>query len=335
MKCVVALCLAGLVVGNNEPEPASFTTSVAEELAPAPAVESSPPSTTLANPSTTLAQDPEDTTAVATTTATTPSATTSSATTPPATTPFNGTTAAPAPAPTHVHTITLGVTVNNISEIQNEAALIQSVTSAMQTAAAAGANVTVVLHHITVTSTYTGLDVINCDELITAYAAMVNISHASVRCNNASHSTVSGARRLLDATMEAKITNDDNTDVVQKAKDVAAQNSGATLLAKLKEANPEGYANQSSITLPDPPVTAMSLTTEVTGTETAPTVSDIVTEVQNEVPGGAVATASVSTVTVPPATTTATTTASGIEDDHAAIAPMMTFWAVLYACAMN
>jgi hypothetical protein len=315
MKCVLVLCLA-VLSHSVEPEPDTYTTTFEGEPAPAPASGATAPvtsSTAQQLGSTSTEQDSvvDTSTSMAA-----------------------GTTQAPM-----VHKMAVTVSLNNISEIISEAALMAKLTTAMTKAAGSGATVKVVIQFINIQSLFGGFSSINHDDIITAYAAMAGLNVSQISVNNQTHSSVAGGRRLLsDATVIANVPNTEGVDCVAESQRIIAANSASALTAQLKTVNSNAYANLSC-TLPNPPIAAFSVTTEVTGTSSAPTAADVETEVGTAVGGTVTATviSSSPASSTSAAAATSTSTPGNIvgQDDHAPIAPMMTLWAVVYAFMMS
>jgi hypothetical protein len=229
------------------------------------------------------------------------------------------------------HSIALTVSLNNLTQVASEELLLQQLTQATQNSAGTGATVTVVIHYITVKSTYAGFITINHNDIITAYAAMANISISRITVNNQTY--VSGGRRLTEsAEILAQVDNEDGVDVVQKSKSVADANNAAVLLDQLRNVDPVAYAT-TGIGLTSPPISLLSATTKVTGTPVAPAAGAVQAQVASSIPGGGTVTVSVSsnapTTTAP--STTSYTWDPNVDDDHAPLGPMMTVWFAIYA----
>jgi hypothetical protein len=343
MKCVLALCLAQVVMcSTSEPEPdTSFTTTLEDEPAPAPALAAS----TSAATSSAAATSSGSATSSAAATTTAQLARSSAA----ATTTSNGnvvgdttttgaagtaTTSTP-PAVVYEHIVEITVELN-ISGIVKEADLLDQLKQGVGDAAGSGATVVITIEYVSVTSVIGNLpSPINVDELVTAYASMTSMTDLSlILVNNATHSNYGGGRRLAEAIVVVKVLNDANTDVVVESQRIQRENSAQALATELVKLNPSTYENLA-LTLP-PPTTQLSVTSVITGASSAPTASDIQVQVVNKIPGATV-TASVVTVTVPPATGTATTTANtNLENDnHTPLAPLITIWAIVYAFVVS
>lgn len=276
------------------------------------------------------------------------------------------TTAAPAPAPSataavtttgasanttaavlYSHTVQFSMTLSNINNITSEAQLVASLASGI--ASTTGGNVTVVIQHIKIRSTYGGLPSgFSCDLVITAYANMTNLNTAQVTCNGNAYnsggrrleaveflaqgenSAEAAARRLsTSADMEATIANTGDSDVVQSMKNVIGNTSVSGFQSALNAAG----VNASSLSETSPPTPAVSVSSTVTGSAVQSVNSaSLQSSVAAAVPGGA-SVANVTVTTTSEATTTAASSSgssgSGGSGARPIAAPMMTILAAV------
>jgi hypothetical protein len=240
------------------------------------------------------------------------------------------------------------VTLSNINSITSEAQLVSSLASGI--ASSTGGNVTVVIQHIKISSTYGGLPSgFDCNLVITAYANMTSLSTSVVTCNGAAYS---GGRRLefleegenavgaalrrltTSAAMEATIANSGSTDVVQSMKNVVANTSVSAFSSALQAAG----VNSSSLAETQPPTPAVSVSSTVTGSAVATVTSaSIQSTVAAAVPGGAnvsavaVTTASEATTTSDNNSSSSAATGGGTAGAEKMASPMMTVLAAVVA----
>jgi hypothetical protein len=231
------------------------------------------------------------------------------------------------------HAVALTVTLTNISEVTDEATLIQQITDGLLAAAGGGsASVTeVVIEFINVVSVYSNLPQIVVDAIIEAYVAMTSVARSSVTVNGEAHSQDGGRRLQSDATVKAKVTKTTGVDIVQASQALSQSVSLSVMLTQLAATSSYDTASLSTVTMAAI-TTELSVTTKVRGTATAPAIADIATQIGNSITSGG-ATVAVTSVT---SNDVATTTAASVEDNHAPVASLMILWAaVCYAFVMG
>jgi len=250
-----------------------------------------------------------------------------------------------APTAGYTHQVSTSVIIGNISLLPNsEAAFLAQLADAMGTAS--GGTAAVTLSSMLVGSTYGGLaDDLNETKFIIAYAALTGIHHTTVTTNNASHPAAGGRRLAIDAVVQATITNDASTDIVQAAKSVAGATTASGMTTQL---NVQGV-DTSALALTQSPAVKAVISATITGATTSSINTDsLASAVSSAVPGGATLSGlSVSTSggpgnsgtgnTVQVTGTAAGTAAPTTYDDSGAIgivAPAMAIWAAMCAFMM-
>jgi hypothetical protein len=242
------------------------------------------------------------------------------------------------------------MTLSNINSITSEAHLIASLASGI--ASSTGGNVTVVIQHIKIASTYGGLPSgFSCDLVITAYANMTNLNTAQVTCNGNSHSggrrleaveflaqgensAEAAARRLsTSAAMEATIANTDDSDVVQSTKNVIGNTSVSGFQSALNAAG----VSVSSLSETSPPTPAVSVSSTVTGSAVQSVSSaSLQSSVASAVPGGANVTGvAVTTASEAATTTAASSSGSGAGGDGGGARPIAAPMGTILAAVMT
>lgn len=284
LKCLLFLYLADVVVSDPSPEPepspesvASMSTTLNEDSAPAPAP--SPASASESTTSTTTENTLTTTEQISTTTGQMTSTTKQQV----------------------VHTITLVVSLSNISAITDEAALMQQLASGIRNAAGGSGNitVTVVLHFINVDTLYGGLPQIVIDDIVAAYAAMVSVNASTV---SVKITVSSGSGRRLSsyaAPIQTRVLNTPSVDCVNEAQRIMSSDNASVFGTHLRAQNETAYANTTSIVLVNPPVASFSASTQVTGTNTSPNVANIQNHVASNIAGGGTVSAAVTSVGLP------------------------------------
>jgi hypothetical protein len=256
------------------------------------------------------------------------------------------------------HTITFSVGLTNVSAITTTAALIASLKAGIE--ATTGGNVTVVIQHIKISSTYSGLPSgFAPNSVITAYVTLTGLPQSAVTCNGAAHTggrrldvdnvavavveatpveatpleadAETEARRLTTtAVMEGTIANTNGSNVVATMHQVLGNLSNAShFQAALNSAG----VQVSNLGLTSPATPTVSVTTTITGSSVNESTvnANLAANVAAQVPGANVTGVDVTT------SSEASTTEAPNGGDSGAIpiaAPMMTILAAVMAlCA--
>jgi hypothetical protein len=183
-------------------------------------------------------------------------------------------------------------------------------------------------------STFGGLaDDLNTTKFIIAYAASTGIHHTTVTTNSASHPAAGGRRLAIDAVVEATITNDGSTDIVQKAKSVA----GATTVSGMNASLTLQGVDTSALALTQSPGVKAVISATITGSNTSSiSTAALESAVSAAVPGGATLSGTSVTTSGGPGSTVQGTAAPAQDDSGAIsiVAPAMAIWAAMYAFMM-